>query len=154
MITYYGDFQFKALDYLIKLLQADTYLQSKVHGRISEQHPSTLDQPVYPMVTVSRIGTGGDASIENIDNAFIVIDVWSKSGTPELWSIYSSRNTTTNLPVGIRALLHNKSFSYLEVDLDKLSEVWVTDNLYEKTTRTWHLNARFVMKNAAKTLVI
>ena len=154
MYTYYGNFQFKVLDYLVKLLQADTYLTSMVGKRISTYHPSTIDQPVFPSITIGRQGMGGDASLEQIDNAFLIIDIWSQQGVANLWAIYSSADPSTRRPVGVRSLLHNQGFDITEAVIDKLSEAWVTDNLYEKDTRLYHMQARYQMKSVSKTLVL
>jgi hypothetical protein len=149
----YGNFSSKVFERLIlDVLQPDAYLQSLVDGRIYPQHLAMLTNPTYPNVTLMRSGLGGDPSITNLDNMFLIIDVWSKKNVAELWSIYADINSVTNAPVGIRALLHNQGFDFTEAIIGLCTELWVTDNLYEPRTQTFHLSARYSLKVAAKNI--
>lgn len=153
-MSYYGNFQSKVIERLVKLLQTDPYLITKVAGRVYEAHPSLLDNPKFPAITVTRQGLGGDTSLPQIDYPFLIIDVWSKKNVAELWSIYADHDTITNKPRGIRSLLHVPlGFDFPEAQVDYIAEVWVTDNLYEPWSKTFHLTARYSLKMAAKNVV-
>ena len=148
--SFHGDYRYKALEYLVSTLANDPYISSIVGNRVYSQHISTMEQPIYPCVTISRQGIGADPSLAQIDSAFIAIDVWSKKANSECWAIYASKDPTTFRNLGIFALLHNQGFDFTEVQIDRLWEVYLTDSLYEGDTRTFHLAARYEMKYVGK----
>lgn len=154
MNTYYGDFQTKVMNHYVRLLQTDSYLMTKVAGRVYPQHVSLIENPKFPSISFTRQGLGGDPSFPEIDYPFLIIDVWSKVGPQELWSIYASRDPKTNRPVGIRALVANKGFDLPEAVVELGREVWVSDDLYEAWSKTFHLSSKYILTIAAKRLVV
>jgi hypothetical protein len=147
--TYHGDFQWKILDHIVKLMQNDPYLTSKVNKRVYSQHISTVANPLFPAITISRVGLGGDPSIDEIDYTFLNVDVWSKVGPDELWAIYANFDSVNHVLQGVRGLLHNKGFRIPEANVDLCTQIYVVDNLWEKETKTFHLVARFRINAAA-----
>lgn len=147
---YFVDFKWKVEDFIVKLLQQDAYLITKVAGRVFAQHLLTIQNPVFPLITVTKSGPGGDSQIENIDYSFLLIDVWSKRNKAECCKIYVNRVPVLNTRQGIYALLHKKGFDTPEAIIQDLREVWYNDNLYEPADQTFRLSARYAMDSTAK----
>lgn len=154
MITYYGGANPLANDYLIKMMQNDTYLQSIFAKRWSVKYPRTADQPVYPMGTITVNSTGDDPSIDQIQNAFISIDLFSQENVAEISLGWDGIDPITKAAAGVRKLLHNRSYQFTEVTIAKMWVVWVNTGLYDEVVRAWHLSARLSAKIVARTLVI
>jgi hypothetical protein len=150
MAEYYGDFQWKLLKYIVTMLQNDSYLKRITNGRVYPQHISTMENPAFPAVTVSRTGQGSDSGIHQINYVEIAIDVWSKKGIADLWKIYADHDVTNKKPVGVRPLLSQKTFDFPELIVHRSQEVLLVDDLYEDWSKTWHLHARYEMSIAAK----
>ena len=154
MHTYHGNFMWKVKAYLINLLKQDAYLITKIAGRVHSVHASNLENPVFPFVTLTRQGVGGDPSFAELDYPFFVVDIWSKKGGQELWDIFATKNPVSNKPAGVRALFTNKVFDLPEATIELIREVWVSDDLYESWSRSHHISARYAVTVSAKTLVV
>ena len=150
MTQFHGDFQWKLFKHIMSLLQSDPYLKRMTDGRIYPQHISTLENPSFPAITVGRTGHGADTGIHQINYVTLQIDVWSKKSLSEIWRIYADHDTTNNRPVGIRALLSQKTFDFPEVLVHLCHESDVYDDLYEPWSKTWHLAAEYNLSVAAK----
>lgn len=150
MTQFYGDFQWKLHKYLTELLQSDPYLKSIVGKRIYPQHISTLENPAFPSITLSRLGQGADTGIHQINYVRFAVDVWSKRGISELWKVYADHDATNNKPVGVRSILSQKTFDFPELIVHLCIEHKVLDNLYEEWSKTWHLHAEYRLSIAAK----
>ena len=154
--TFHGDFQIATFNRIVKYLQADPYLASLLSGRIYPQHISTIENPIYPCVTISRQGAGPDSGFAALDKANLYVDVWSKVGVPDLYSIYASKDPVTFKMLGIRALLscgksgEPKGFDFPEATVNLCREVYLVDNLWDSKTRSFHLAARYELQVAAK----
>jgi hypothetical protein len=156
--TFYGDFQKQTLVRIVTMLQADTYLQSLIGNpaRLYPRHIDLITDPTYPLVTITRQGMGSDPGIPQIDDAFLIVDVYSHLGPNELWAVYASRDMTTNRPCGLRSLLScgipgsPVGFDFPESTVGLCREVWVADDLYDMRARAYKLSARFDIKYAAK----
>lgn len=141
-ITYQGNFEPLARDFLIKLIQNDAYCSSLLGDRFGSSHPYTLAQPIYPAGVLSRQGRGADQSVEQIDQPFYVVDLYSQSGVLELDQIYKWADDHGN-PQGIFSLFHKKTYGFTGGTIDGLYEVWQDDAMYDAQLRLWHLTARY-----------
>jgi len=149
-----ADFQWKAVDFWVKLMQYDAYLKSLVSGRVSPQHLATISNPIFPLITVTRQGIGGDPTIPNIDHPFIMIDIYSKKDVAETWKIYSNKERISNKPLGVRPLLHGQSFRIPGLVVKLMQEVWVSDGLYQAQDQTFRLSARYKTEILAQTIKV
>jgi hypothetical protein len=155
MSATYGNFQPKVLTEIFRILQQDAYLKTLVDGRVYAQHVSTLENPVFPCVTMTYHGYG-TPGMPDIMAGDLQIDVWSKKNVAELWSIYSSHDYIANKPVGIRALLNRGpsgepfGFNLPEAICHLCREVSVVDDLYEEWSRTHHFVALYSLHFAAR----
>ena len=150
MATYYANFQEKLLNNLMLTLRNDPFVNGLVTNRIYTQHISTIENPLFPAITVTRAGLGSDTGIVEIDTAFVLFDVWSKRDAVELWKIYAFKDPITFVNQGIKALFNNKSQDYPELSVEIMNEVYVQDNLYQAWDKTFHLAARYRVLSAAK----
>ena len=57
MNTYYGDFQTKVMNHYVRLLQTDSYLMTKVAGRVYPQHVSLIENPKFPSISFKTTWT-------------------------------------------------------------------------------------------------
>lgn len=150
MSVFYGDFQWKLMKHITSLLKEDAYLKRMVGGRVYPQHLSTIDNPAFPAITISRVGQGADPGIQQINYAVISVDIWSKKGVSEMWKIYADHDVTNNRQVGVRSLLADKPQNFPEVLVHRIYESMLIDDLYEHWSKTWHLHAQFTISCAAK----
>lgn len=159
MITYYGDAREKALEEWVRRLRTDTWLvnANRLAGRVFTAHYATLsntkDKPTHPVLTLRLIGGIGDASIDNLDDTVLLVEAWSKKGSTELSTIYSSHDPTLG-PVGVRAVLHNKTFVLTEVIVELCRQTSLVEHLYDQTLGTHKSVARYQVKLAARTVQI
>ena len=99
-----------------------------ISDRIYPSHISTITNPIFPLITMSRI-SGGTNAAHTATDIIQQIDVWSKDGYDELWKIYSEINKLINLQI-FDCIIFCK-------------ETNVSDDLYEEDTQTYHLSARY-----------
>ena len=115
-----------------KKLINDPTLKAIQGERVYPTHINSVTNPVYPCSTQGREGGGTTANLIATD-VEQKIDVWSKVGYDELWLIYNQ----------IRKLLHLQPLAVTDGQVFSIKETYVNDNLYEPTTKTWHLASRY-----------
>ena len=113
-------------------------------ARIYPQHIVTVNNPKYPAISMGRQG-GGTEPHEIATEVMQQIDVWSKTGDDELWAIYNEIKATIQKTSNIKP-----AYSYFDtalvqggVSLAECRETSVEGDLYEESTRTFHLAARY-----------
>ena len=116
-----------------KMLQNDN-LTAFVGTRIYPNHISIVSNPVFPLITLSRV-SGGVNEDHISSKIYHQIDVWCKdigdiAGYDLLWSIYNEVRNSINLKTDMS-------------DIQLCKEYDVNDNLYESDTETYHLSARY-----------
>lgn len=111
-------------------LLARTQLVEKIADRVSPSRSEAGENPVHPHITLSVNVQTDDFSRTNE----VRVDVWSKVGNDELWSIYGE----------VRAALHKQPLTLSDGSRVFLCrETYVNDDLYEPSTQTHHLTAKY-----------
>lgn len=123
-----------------KQLLADPLLVDIVGDRI---YPvGQLDTCIYPYITLSRFRGGDDLRYAGT-NMVLKIEIWNKTGYDDLYTAYNRVKMNLDLQTlgddGQQCLF--------------LYEKYVTDDLYDKDTTTYHLVARYRVKAILDTYI-
>ncbi len=115
-------------------LKDDSYVEQTALGGIHARHFMSIDNPIFPMITiVRRSGGGGDPVIDAIDEARVEVSIWGdgkgNSTARKLEDLYY--NLSGSLARGVRAALHNKSFEYSGILVQMCTEIEHSGVLYE-----------------------
>jgi len=115
-----------AIKLIYSILSALPALAVYVNDRVYPTHLDTIDQQGFPCVTMAS--AAGETMVSAMGyEGTIQIDVWSKVDRDEIWAIY---------------LLVRKALNLQKVGF-RCREISVNDNLYESSTYTHHLAAKF-----------
>lgn len=121
------------------LLKADATISGYVGARIYESHPSTIEQPVYPCISLHIIASRAIFEAPEVVFMEIQVDIWFDETAPnESMRICHER---------IKSILHRQSLLDSVLDLKGVSsESIVGQVLHEQDTRLRHLPIRYEVR--------
>lgn len=129
----------KVFEKIRNVLLADSTIDGYVEGRVYVDHPSTIDEPKYPAISLFFIQTSADVAVITQASMEIQIDVW----------LDSTRYTTEDILIiqrRIRALLHRQNLSDSSIDnliVQQILEALIGPVMYEQDTNLLHLPIRY-----------
>ena len=124
------------------ILIEDTSIQSllncdstSVQEQVRIGHITSVVNPTYPLITFN-IPLGTTNHDHYTVDALFSIHAWGKNSVDELIDIYSR----------IRDLINLNLVESTSMPIAECMEKTYNDNLYENTTRTYHLAASYTIK--------
>ena len=132
--------ELKVLQKIREVLIADATIKGYVKDKVYAQHPSTIDDPIYPAISLHLMPGQARTNVPDMVNITIQVDIWFPIDK------YTVDDVLTCMRQ-IRALLHRETFkdTTIDIEIKQITETGVGPMMYDVDAKAHHLPARYAV---------
>lgn len=135
----------KTVEKLISVLTGVSAINTPVGGRVYGSHPSTIQDVIYPCISIHLIDGSKFVDTAGIENFMIQIDLWFRPDGQN----NSTWDDVMDVWAEILSALHENSFSASGIKIFKVNNIAQGPQMYEDDPATLHFPSRFAVRALA-----
>jgi len=132
--------EYKVIEKIRNILKADTTIKGFVKDKVYAQHPSTIENPIFPAISIALLPGQARTNVPAMVDIVIQIDLWfpvDKYTVDDVMTCFRR----------VRALLHRETLkdTTIDIELKQIMETGIGPLMYDVDSKSHHLPARYAV---------